>query len=434
MSSLMLYRALVRRIRRRIDAQWVAELHRERPDLTIPDPERFARRLRAEMAYLAREEFSFEWKDQHGAQFVDAFTRGAKIVDDFDTGTPTAVMAEVERQRRTNFTKQEWRHQNLVLAPELAKAAGAKPPGRDPADDHEGHLLRRWFKHQQKNGSLPIPQKLPYVERVADTYDNPFYVISESTKSNTLQHAYDPLYVEAIIKPGLAFDINKHHFLDKLDQIVNERGPYEPRIRFTSAGPGLVPYIRMPYPQKRANEQVAMTIKKWITADRIARIWDADKKITSENSTSDGGYLVKHVSAFNNVVYPRSHYEKWAREEAQWDRLMDGTNTLHSWLEPLEVTSKHLRANVRQFEKQCSDLAPLKRRLAKLTHKQKTHYDRLIATYGDIATQLQENVVFKHSDLVNRDPAHPRGKQLGDYMDAYQSFHWGDAFYDRFKF
>lgn len=412
----LLYRALVRGIAK-VDEKWVEQAESSlRPKL-----------LRAELGYLVRQRFEFKWKTKRGEKFVEEFQKGIKLVHYLEND-PKAAINLLNDERHYEFVRQEWRHQDL------------QPPPRQkqPVVNNTDHLLRRWFKHEQQNGGLPIPQKLPYVERTGDLM-NPFQGIPDSTKSKLLRQAYDYDYVEGIIKPGLAYDINKYHYLNKLDDIVNRRGPHIPKITFNDAAPAKIAYIPMPFPQIKQGRDLAMLIKKWTLAERVKQIWNLKETLQEENRMRSGGYHIKKVNAYNDVLFTRLWYEQWSLDEASWESWLEDRpieTVEEEWLEPLEIATNAVNKEVADIYKNRPTIETLKPALDKLVAQQKQHYDKLVATYQQIGDDINHNPnVFKHGELVNSDrlPLN-QGKQLGDYLQPYQLFHWGDTFFDRFVF
>lgn len=434
MATRLLYRALRRRLHQ-VDLDYVRTIVvPEEMSQMEADPTRYAKCLRAELGYLIRQAFERAPTDRHHPQWVAQFERGAQLVDHFSDAN--YVVQQVLDQRRQDWLHQQWRYDELKQEGKLDKKKSSRNQ-QEIRQQNTDHLLRRWFKHEQQNGGLPIPQKLPYVDRIADTTLNPFGAIPESTKANLINQAYDADYVESIIKPSLAYDINCNHYLRRLDDIVNHRGPFKPKILTTFAGPKDAPYIRMPYPQDETMGKLAVTIKRWLTATRVNAIWLSTQPLTNENQLKTGGYVVKTRGFQEEVIYPRVYHEQWATDEAQWEALVEGRNysqVLEEWLEPLDITLQVLLERIQHYSLEIGDVKayePLRKQLEQSLNE---HYDHLVHVYDEISRVLRTNPhTFKHGEIVNSD-RNPdgSGKQLGDYLKRYKHFQWGDEFYDRF--
>lgn len=434
MATRLLYRALRRRLAL-VDPHYVKAIDIPEEKLKMEaDPERYTKYLRAELGYLIRQAFERPLNDRHHPRWVAQFERGARLVDQF--ADANYVVQQVLDQRHEDWLHQQWHYDNIKHEEAQPKDTH-RPSLHEKRQQNTDHLLRRWFKHEQQNGGLPIPQKLSYVERIADTTLNPFGAIPESTKANLINQAYDSDYVEGIIKPSLAYDINRNHYLRHLDDIVNHRGPFKPRILTTSAGPNAAPYIRMPYRQDESMGKLAVTIKRWLTATRINAIWQLKQPLTNENQQKNGGYAIRTRGNHDDVIYPRAYYEQWASDEAQWEALIEGRDfdtVLKEWIGPLDTTLKHLQDRVQHFKSEIGDVKAYEPLRQQLEEGLNQHYDDLANVYERISQQLRSNPhTFKHGEIVNSD-RNPdgSGKQLGDYLKSYKHFQWGDEFYDRF--
>lgn len=363
----------------------------------------------------------------------------------------------------TIFHKLTNREKQRVIKDELNKGK-----------EFEGHLLRRYLRLQQMQNIIPNPLLLSYTPdtiqwKAEDTF-KPHFALVGSTKHSAIHLAYDTEYIDAIIKPSLMYDINKHHQLEKLNHIVNERGPYKVRIKTTPSGATAIPYIKMPYPRLEQLKKVALDARYLLVATRVHNIWHSSRDdINKESRKSDGSYIVAGSGYIpDESMFPRSHYQDLAEAEALWEYVMEGKYSQNTykkqWTEFLDITSKKLTLDVQKYHTEYSVLRSKGSSLLKeqqaLQQQQNSHYDDLVTIFNNIALALQHDRIHKHSELVNLNrvtttypqmlesysrtgktfpglPEHERigmGRQLPDYLQGYHSVHWGQKFYDRFKF
>ncbi|KSA03305.1 uncharacterized protein AC631_00943 [Debaryomyces fabryi] len=200
-------------------------------------------------------------------------------------------------------------------------------------EENTQKLLRRYLKKLQTNHEIPIPHLLPYTPESAllpiEESVSTSISIPGSTRKSSIAYAYDQEYIDAIIKPEMEFDINKCHYLENLQSIVNEKGPFKVQIQITEAGPIPVPYIRMPYPRLNHLKEVALDIKKMMRLVRLKTVWNAsgnDANIT-EPQFSDGSYSVRGSKGFgeNERLHPKIYYDLLAQGEGLWEYLIDAS-------------------------------------------------------------------------------------------------------------
>lgn len=352
-------------------------------------------------------------------------------------------------------------------------------------EENTQKLLRRYLKKLQTNHEIPIPHLLPYTPESAllPVHESVSTSISipGSTSKSSIAYAYDQEYIDAIIKPEMEFDINKYHYLENLQSIVNEKGPFKVQIQITEAGPIPVPYIRMPYPRLKQLKEVALDIKKMMRLVRLKTVWNAleDTNIT-EPKFADGSYSVRGSKGFgeDERLHPKIYYDLLAQGEGLWEYLInaslkndtsrDVASYINEWSEALEDATdsinEELTSYYQKYNKLKSSKSPLLYEQKILQHQMNVHYNEQLDRYTHILKLIEDNKVFKHSEIVNSDtvtksyeeyliendskktkksqkgmPSLERigmGKHLGDYLDdvGYHNFKLGVNFDNKLKF
>jgi len=353
-------------------------------------------------------------------------------------------------------------------------------------EENTKKLLRRYLKKLQTNHEIPIPHLLPYTPESAllpvNESVSTSILIPGSTRKSSIAYAYDQEYIDAIIKPEMEFDINKYHYLENLQSIVNEKGPFKVQIQITEAGPIPVPYIRMPYPRLKQLKEVALDIKKMMRLVRLKTVWNAledDTNIT-EPKFADGSYSVRGSKGFgeDERLYPKIYYNLLAQGEGLWEYLIDASlkndtskdvaSYINEWSEALENSTdsinEELTSYYQKYNKLKSSKSPLLYEQKILQHQMNVHYNEQLDRYSHILKLIEDNKVFKHSEIVNSDtvtkfyeeyliendskktkktqkgmPILERigmGKHLGDYLDdvGYHNFKLGVNFDKKLKF
>lgn len=350
-------------------------------------------------------------------------------------------------------------------------------------------VLQRYFKKLQGNHLIPNPSLLPYTPeetRVVDVEHSPL------VKKKTLMEAYDWEYVEAIVKPGLAYDINLRHYYEKYKHIVEEKGPYKVHIRTTEAGPVAMPYLELPFPRLAEMKKIALDIKNLLRIYRLLLVWNATQQSMSqvtESRYNDGSFNVKGSKGFRTGaganadeerVFPRAHYEQWCKWEADWEYAVEverGNTKVHradfvnQWIELLDISTKYLEQKFDWYFTHYRELVRNPKSIiyedqAKYQQIMDEHYDHLLKTYKSFLKDLVNSKLFKHGELVNsevlgnekkfedlvlEEDSRPKGKktggipqlerigmsmQLGDYLQRHglKNFQWGYKFDKKFKF
>ncbi|CAH2350393.1 hypothetical protein CLIB1423_01S09076 [[Candida] railenensis] len=352
-------------------------------------------------------------------------------------------------------------------------------------------VLQRYFKKLQGYHLIPNPSLLPYTPEEIDIVDVEH---SPMVKEKTLMEAYDWEYIEAIIKPGLAYDINFHHYYENYKHIVEKKGPYKVHIRTTEAGPLPMPYLELPFPRLAEMKQIALDIKRSLKLFRLKMVWEVTQQTMSqitEPKFKDGSFNVKGSKGFRTGprtdgdeerVFPKSHYEKWCKWEADWEYSMElerggdrsGSSRaffVSQWMESLDISSQYLDRELAFYFTHYKDL--VKDPNSQIYQDQKKyqeimdqHYDNLLKTYRAMSKELVKSKLFKHGELVNgnsigndktfkdlvsvEDSRSRHSKvggipelerigmkmQLGDYLSKYglKNFQWGYKFDKKFKF
>ncbi|CAK7891784.1 hypothetical protein CAAN1_01S07096 [[Candida] anglica] len=336
-------------------------------------------------------------------------------------------------------------------------------------------LIQRYFKQLQLHHKIPNPFLLPYTQEYplgpVHNMVRSSLLMRGSVRMSVLRQAYDWEYIEAVVKPSLAYDINKMHYLPRFQRILNDRGPFRVNVRTTEAGPMSMAYLEVPFPQLDELKEIAMDIKRSTRLIRLKTVWNAtsgkDKSIT-ESQARDGSFVVVGSKGFSSEerMFPRVHYEEWAEWEALWEWQQDNSNNfaqhLHSWTQVLDDASdtidKELQNYFNHYRKQLQRDSPLFIQQKELQKDMNIHYDKLVERGKRLESSLVNNSVFKHGEIVNGEkveqnlrnlvvreerkkmkknrlslPERERngvGKQLGDYLEenGIRGFQWGHKY------
>lgn len=340
-------------------------------------------------------------------------------------------------------------------------------------------ILSRYLRLLQQNNLIPVAHLLPYT---SDTNILPPSYTTSTSKyvSGTLsiskiEEAYDMPYIESVVLPGLEYDINFHHYLKELAQIVEEKGPFRVQIEVTEAGPMSVPYIRLPYPTLSKMKEVGLDIKKLMDISRVINVWEYTResgRTVSESRSSDGSYAVQKSNGFgpNENMHTKGYYENLAYGEGLWECLINKRisaslpvslqNSVEEWMWCLDKSSEILEARLQTFFDKYNYLrskdSPLLNDQKILQQKMNLHYNDQVQRFDRILRLINEQNVFKHSEIVNsRQPIKKKyrdyllradkvkimkkkkglpmlervgmGKTLGDYLDdaKFRYFKWG---------
>lgn len=347
-------------------------------------------------------------------------------------------------------------------------------------------VLCRFLKLSQQQSLIPNPFLLPNVTRdynvKTDDLFSPSQILPGSTKMSIMKQAYDMEYVNGIIKPSLEYDINKRHYLEKLQQIVNEKGPQLVRVRMNTAGEVAIPIVNIPTNNTDKLREIALDTKWLVALYNTERVWNSLRNESLSKCGQiflDGSVAVKRSGGFglDERIFPRWYYDDLVEGEAIWEFIMNKAGNdlvksndqkeyesiLQSWMEPLDITPIVLKSKFNQLRSRHSDRKTLNQAQEENQHKQNSHYDLQVRRLKGITDSLEKNRVFKHSEIVNPDkvtktyneylekaktptkktfpsgiPVLERigmGKTLGDYIDDqdYHNFKFGKTFKPRFK-
>lgn len=296
-------------------------------------------------------------------------------------------------------------------------------------------VVLRYLKKLQLQGKIPNPYKLPYADHLykqAINLPKSLVFLPGSTTSAALEASYDLEYIETIIKPEVEYLLNEKHPLDKLSDIVNNRGPYKVTIRSTSAGLMVAPFLRVPNYDKMKMKELAMDIKKLMRAVRKQTIWNhsKDSKTTVSEVPHGEGFSVRGSRGFSldEVMYPREYYEELATQEANWESLIqleeykstgknidlttsraqDGLRKTHrtnlkSWISALVEATEAIDAEIRLYYKKYEIKAdsPVWKKQQELQELMDRRHEKLVAGYIGLLKQLETDRVFMHSELFN---------------------------------
>lgn len=309
-------------------------------------------------------------------------------------------------------------------------------------------LTGRYLKQLQLQGLIPLPSKLDYTKENYLGNLLPFEMRSKSTENmpksiayKTIKEAYDLDYVDAIIKPALEYDINYHFYLKHLRLIVNEKGPYEVKIKELASAPVSFPYIKLPFVNTVESKRISLDVSRLIRFLRVLKVWKSapnDEKVP-ENKYSDGSYGVKGCKGFYHTerMFPSGYYEQLAQWEGEWESLIENTitgvtqkqvqNYVEEWMEFISDTTASLEKEWKEMKNKHGNDDLLRKEQTKQQEQMLIHYDEMINKYNCIVDQIEQQQIWKHSELVNgnnlvnrplvtylqRDDNVPQGKRKG---------------------
>lgn len=534
---LSLYRHLLRQCKRMnvvpplddLDVDDCVSYHvRDELDDYIFDSGRYMHSLQSELKFNAREQF----KRQHQSSDneIEAFHRGLDLLQAVTSfiEAPSnntlcsliTIMSELRQreylrnQRRFDYLSkrheiQETQAQsmdilekrNLTLKKRMQAIAKAKRVTlyremRRRMDGimaesqiNEDRLLQRFLKLRQQGGHIPNSLQLSYTPELSSVTANMARqkcLMHGSVRKKMLQAAYDPIYIDSIVKPSLHYDINKFHFLDKIDNTINVKGPQQVKIKTTGAGSVPIPYIKMAYPRLMQNKRVAMDCIRLTQVFSMIQDWHSTESPDLKASSA----LVTRRNKEKDEIIPRSYYAELAEAEALWEYMLelelaksnDERGVLlqaaapvlkqlkeshrRDWTQSLDDIDFMLReereAYTKRYDWLKSDDSPLLDVQRELQMKQISYYTDMAQRYKAMLAEIDGDIVQKHLEIVtplcereNRMGAITRyiktgkdtdvppskerlgmGKTLADYLKrhGFKAFFWGQKFHDRFKF
>lgn len=463
-----LYRTLLRRLRRIcIPQSSVSGVELEQ---FLIDPQQYNKNIRHELEYHIKEAFRDKYPTNE--RLFRALIHGNKVVDALSDPTSPEIIRIVVENRKEQFNKQIQRANYLANKQEVQEEMEKGISGRDikrklakitpptPRVDIFGklqpweqrevideelaksrHLARQhlnaYLREKQRRNELPIPQNL--IEGVKPPEYRRKFTVALANKTKYLKQAYDMEYIDSVIKPSVAYDIN----MDKIKSMQKylEAGPYKVKIAQNMSGPFPATYTKLPYNRPRVMKKLALDIKKAARAVRIKDVWEGSSQ---EQTNSDGSV---HIDKCGDI-FPRPYYAKLVEGEALWEHLRTGKpmqRCSKEWEWFLNTTTTALKQEVQEcrnvFKEQrkvCLEERPI------LQEKMNTWYDRNVERYEKLMKKLEVDGVFKHSEIVNGNvktdsyftklrrheqglPVNEgvgMGKKLGDYVGG---FDWGKS-------
>lgn len=415
-------------------------------------------------------------------KWKEAYFKNREAIDEQRVKDIPVKMARSLGHMKSTPNKVEPEFDSLQAHQRLKEYKKAK----SKSEEDSGFVVRNYLKKLQLEGRIPNPYKLPYVSETL-TYQSanlpdPSVLLPGSTKTHVMEQAYDRDYIEAIIKPEVEYLINKS-FLDEMDEQINEKGPPKVKIQATNAGVMTAFYIGAPFSDKKTMRNIAVDIKKLTRLFKIQHVWNlkASNKVAQAHERKVGnGFAVKGSGGFSEdeVMFTREYYQELADAEANWEALMDDmrhqdltksvrkkeTLFRQEWREPLDIASAEIDNKLNELCDRNKLLPEHFKRQRELQAALNEKFEKKAERYSNLVSQLQQDNVIMHSDIVNfRNPveanysaafqhdslAKPKnkkgipeverthmGKKLGDYLAqfGFRSFQMGQKFRERFKF
>lgn len=436
---------------------------------------------------------SLRQKEHERNQWRLAYSQNRREIDqkrEKDTDALTAKRLASYRERSTGKAE---------IFSELPATRREKALRGAIAESHNNaaYVVRNYLKKLQLQGKIPNPYKLPHVPASMSmqmaNLPKDDTLIPGSTKTVVVDAAYDPDYIEAIIKPEVEFKINQNHHLACIEEIVTEKGPYQVKIRHTNAGIMKANFIRLPYTRYDDMREIALDIKRLMRAIRKQFIWN----LKSANAAGvpekklGMGYSVRGSGGYSSaeIMYPREYYEELASQEADWEIRMfleehkskHGADSVSSnlarekaqklakdahssWRQALNVSSRAIDEEIQLFYQKykVGKNDPIWQQQALLQREMDDKFETTLANYADLLANLEADRVFMHSEIyrngvINTDyqkllteeehkdakkrhglPEKERkgyGKKLGDYLEemGFKGYQMGYKFAQRFR-
>lgn len=315
------------------------------------------------------------------------------------------------------------------------------------SNDNASWVVRNYLKRLQLSGKIPNPFKLAYVSenmhQQALQLPKIVNLLPGSTKTNVLESAYDMDYVDAILKPEIEYLLNKKHYLEKYQNIVNKKGPAKVQIRSTLAGIMQAHFIRSPIKDELEMKRIAIDVKKLTRVIRKQFIWKLGTSQTeslSERMVGEG-YAVRGSQGFSidEIMYPRKYHEDLVLKEAEWEYLMKieelkakyGQNVMQDarvsnqldklrqqivegWIAPLNIATKAIDDEVELYflKYKITDSSPIWKKRDLLQERMNMNYERTSRKFGELIENLRRDRVCAHSDLFYRSSKDKQGKKL----------------------
>lgn len=286
-------------------------------------------------------------------------------------------------------------------------------------------VMKAHLKRLQRLGMIPNPFKLPYVTSLESfllmNQPDQKYGIPGSGKSSIIRKAYDEDIINTIMAAEVEHRINEKHFLGRISNVVNKRGPAKVKIVVTNAGAMPASYLRTPRPKHKFMKAMAISIKRLMRCIRKQYIWGLTE--ATENAVSEAkhgeGYSVTGSKgySFEEIMFPREYYEKLAVDESIWEFLMEkeaqkesGPDSrtflldriLKSWSESLDIASASIdKEMLLYFEKHRAITSKLRKKREQVQRSANMYHETVVKKYRKILTLIEKENVFLHSDLYN---------------------------------
>lgn len=270
---------------------------------------------------------------------------------------------------------------------------------------------RKYLKHLQLNQRLCIPQRLPYTKSKLPETDIT-QKIPDSTSSKAMNEGYNFKMIESIITPEMEHKINYHHYLKKIQDHI-DKGPFQPKIRFSSAGMK-VGYIQLPTYNLSTMKEIAIDSKKSAKLYGIIDLWESQDE-RNEKSNKDGSFDIAW-SKMGDKIFSKKYHEKLHDSEALWEYLLDqqlGKSQnlqvyINDWRSSLNMASNHLNQQLQDLTSKYRQgyLRDLKDEQKQLIEVFNDKYETKLEKYRQLVELLNLHKVSIHSDLVSIDINH----------------------------
>ncbi|CAK9440184.1 uncharacterized protein LODBEIA_P42840 [Lodderomyces beijingensis] len=215
--------------------------------------------------------------------------------------------------------------QPLTESPKLSTLDLLKSK-RHQASKNGQMLLLRYINRLIVDGKIPNPQLLPYtsdnLRASGDSYHSSHVVAASNQDS--VNEAFDQDMVEALLVPDMEFEINDM-YMNQLQRVVNEHGPYQAVAKVTQAGVRGVPYLMSPFKYAIGRKEVSQRIKEQVLCSRILNIWNSTEPVAEENMDKSGMYGVKGSKGFGDdeLIRPRSFYQRYGEDEEMYEWFLE---------------------------------------------------------------------------------------------------------------
>ncbi|EGV61567.1 hypothetical protein CANTEDRAFT_135512 [Yamadazyma tenuis ATCC 10573] len=348
---------------------------------------------------------------------------------------------------------------------------------------------------QTMSQRLAIPHLLPYtaIEPLSDQIKLSSKIF-KSTSMKAITEAYNTTLIEAILVPEIEHQVNYHHKVKPLEEIVNEKGPFRVRIRYTNAGTISIPFLKTQTPRLQPMKEVGIAVKNSVRDAEIRKNWESTTSPSSnDKKTTDGAFEIGWYRVYGPkaTMFSKEHHAELHSQEALWEFLLDQELLKGVDENGESVTVEEVRSDVSQIKKSYTDswLQTLNEVSGYFASRCDQHYqkyggryinalfdekikwqnrmdetfEKKIRSYEQLINSLEVDRVTMHSDLVSPKSngsssdkqlvtndkrvkkrrvgmgLHERrglGKRLGDYMEenGVPCYKIGMKFDKKFRF